>query len=182
MLDVASGAGDVAISIAKKSARSKWPIQVSGCDISLTAISHATAAAKQHGVDIEFFQADALGDPLPEGYDVVMCSLFLHHLEEGDAHRLMNGMAAAAGRMVLINDLIRSRLGYLLAYFGTRLLTRSEIVHVDGPLSVRAAFTLREITDIASKAGLTAARISRHWPERFLLHWNKHDMLGDINA
>ena len=53
-------------------------------------------------------------------------------------------MARAAHAMVLINDLIRSRLGYLLAYIGTRFLTTSYVVHQDGLKSVRAAFTVSE--------------------------------------
>ena len=74
---------------------------------------------------------------------------------------------------VLINDLIRSRVGYLLAYFGTRLLSRSRLVHVDGPLSVAAALTCSEALRLADRAGLKGASLSRHWPERFLLSWRK---------
>jgi hypothetical protein len=73
--------------------------------------------------------------------------------------------------MVLINDLIRSRLGYVLAYLGTRILTGSKIVRYDGPQSVRAAFTIPEAQQLAEQAGLQNAAISRHWPARFLLRW-----------
>ena len=52
-------------------------------------------------------------------------------------------MADAAGRIVLVNDLVRSLPGFLLlAYPAPRLLTTSAVVHYDGPQSVRAAFTL----------------------------------------
>jgi 2-polyprenyl-3-methyl-5-hydroxy-6-metoxy-1,4-benzoquinol methylase len=173
VLDVACGGGDVAIAVAQKAARAPWPIEVAGCDISQTAIGHASARARQRDAKVEFFQADAIGNSLPAGYDIVTCSLFLHHLDEDDARSLLAGMAAAAGRMVLLNDLIRSRLGYFLAYFGTRLLSRSKIVHTDGPLSVRAAFTMDEAAALADAAGLRGAVLTRHWPERFLLTWKR---------
>jgi hypothetical protein len=75
--------------------------------------------------------------------------------------------------MVLVNDLIRDRLGYFLCWWGVRLLTRSPIVHVDGPLSVRAGFQPAEVLEMATQAGMNGASISRHWPQRLLLKWER---------
>ena len=102
-----------------------------------------------------------------------MCTLFLHHLSSEDARGLLQRMRHSARRLVLVDDLCRNRVGYVLAWAGGRLLTRSEIVHTDGPLSVRAAFTIEEVRQLAHDAGLIGARIRRHWPERFLLSWKK---------
>jgi hypothetical protein len=82
-------------------------------------------------------------------------------------------MAAAARRAVLVCDLHRSWLGYSLAWVGCRLLTRSPIVHVDGPRSVEAAFAVSEIAALAGRSGLDGAVITQHWPERWLLAWRK---------
>ena len=112
-----------------------------------------------------------LSGDLPTGYDVVSCSLFLHHLEESDAILLLNRMATAARRLVLIDDLIRSRWGYLLALVGCHLLSGSHVVHVDGPTSVAAAFTPSEVLRLAERAGLQGATLTRHWPQRFFLTW-----------
>ena len=149
------------------------PVRVSACDISPTALEIARHQADLAGESIEFFPHDLLQQPLPAEFDVVMCSLFLHHLEEPDAVRVLRSMSAAATRAVLVNDLIRSRSGYLLAILGTRLLSRSRIVHVDGPLSVAGAFTPREALHLCEQAGLQGATISRHWPQRFLLTWRR---------
>ena len=67
----------------------------------------------------------------------------------------------------------RNRVGYLMAWFGCRLLTRSPIVRVDGPLSVAAAFTFDEARSLATRAGLAGAAVSGYFPERFLLVWRK---------
>jgi hypothetical protein len=82
-------------------------------------------------------------------------------------------MARLATRLVLVNDLVRGPAAYALAWLGTRLLTRSPVVHLDGPRSVAAAFTLREARELAERAGLHGARIDRRWPCRYLLAWRR---------
>ncbi len=104
---------------------------------------------------------------------MVMCSLFLHHLDEEQARGLLQRMRQAARYLVLVNDLRRSLFGYALAYLGTRILSASHIVHVDGPLSVQAAFTIPEVRQLAKSAGMTEATVSRRWPCRFLLTWRR---------
>lgn len=173
VLDVATGAGDVPIRLAKRAADAGLPIQFDGCDVSDIAVSHADRAAKAAGANIGFFQHDVLAHPLPTGYDAVTCSLFLHHLDEADAVRLLSAMAAATNKLVLVNDLARGPTNYLLVWAACHLLTRSPVVHEDGPLSVRAAFTLKEMQTLAEHAGLQGAKVRRRFPCRFLLTWER---------
>lgn len=170
ILDVACGGGDVAIALRMNSVRNETPIDVAGCDIRSTAVRLARMRAEEVGADVTFFEHDVL-DAHPEGFDVVCCNLFLHHLDDTQAVSLMSSMRRSASRIVLISDLIRSRPGYALARWGGRLLTRSPIVHSDGPLSVRAAFTAQEALTLARRSGMTGAVVTRLWPGRFLLEW-----------
>ena len=73
--------------------------------------------------------------------------------------------------LVVVNDLLRSRGGLLLAHLASRLFTGSDVVRVDGPRSVRAAYSLGEIRALAGRAGLESARIEPRWPCRFVLTW-----------
>ncbi len=172
VLDVACGGGDVAIRLAQRARQQRIPITIDGCDLSPTALQVASQASQQAGLpQMKFFPHDALRDPLPLDYDVIMCSLFLHHLDEGDALHLMRAMSTAARQAILIDDLLRTRWGYALCWVGCRILTRSKIVHVDGPLSVQGAFTIPEVKSLADQSGLHGATIQRHWPQRFLLTW-----------
>jgi 2-polyprenyl-3-methyl-5-hydroxy-6-metoxy-1,4-benzoquinol methylase len=174
ILDVACGGGDVALEIARRAACAGIAVHVDGCDISPVAVNYARdAALRRQALNVGFFQHDAVRNPLPAGYDVVTCSLFLHHLDDHGAGQMLRSMAAAASRMVVASDLRRSRWGYAMAWVACRALTRSPIVHVDAPLSVAAAFTLGEARKLAAESGLLGARISRHWPQRFLLVWRK---------
>ena len=169
VLDVACGGGDVTVATACRAKRAGIEMQVDGCDISPVAVRHAQRQAEQARTDACFFELNALSDPLPDDYDVVMCSLFLHHLEEAEAVELLRRMSVAARHLVLVNDLRRTQSGYWLARFGCRLLTRSHIVHTDGPSSVAAAFTVDEALQLARQAGIEDMTVSRRWPQRFLL-------------
>jgi|SRR6056297_127339 len=171
ILDVACGGGDLAIGLAKRAKAAGLAVEAAGCDISQTAIDFGQWQAEQAGVDVRFLIADVLGSPLPEGYDVICSSLFLHHLDEPDVVRLLRGMGVAAQQLIVISDLLRTRLGYWLAWGGCHVLTRNPIVHFDGPVSVEGAFSLSEILGLTEQAGLDNATLRKRWPERFLLTW-----------
>lgn len=173
LLDVACGGGDTVRAISRLGRREGLKLEVHGCDISAEAVGLAYAAARAEGLEAHFFQADAIGAPLPGGYHLITTSLFLHHLRESDAVTLLRAMAAATLDQLLVHDLIRSHLDLLLTWIGTRLLSGSPIVRIDGPLSVGGAFQLEEVAHLARAAGLEGAQISRFWPERFLLSWSR---------
>ena len=166
VLDVATGAGDVPFGVLRLAEREGLALDIRGCDISPIALT----AAEGQDPKLRLFQCDAVRDPLPTGFDVATCSLFLHHLSDEDAVTVLSRMKAAA-TVVLVNDLSRSRLGFAAAWVGCRLLTRSKVVRFDGPASVRSAFTPAEALALAERAGLAGATVGRRWPFRFLLEW-----------
>lgn len=172
VLDMACGGGDVLIRLAQRAQCNGLAIQFAGSDISETAVEYAQWKAKFLKLDnLQFFCHDALHDPLTSTYDVVMSSLFLHHLTDHQAIILLRRMSEIATRGILLDDLQRSTIGYVLAWCGVRLLTRSAMVHFDGPVSVKAAFQVDEVRRLAAEAGLGSVQIRRHWPQRFLLRW-----------
>jgi 2-polyprenyl-3-methyl-5-hydroxy-6-metoxy-1,4-benzoquinol methylase len=174
ILDIASGGGDVAVGLALAAARDGIRVEIDGCDFSPTAVAYARESAASYRLtNVTFSRLDVHRDPLPENYDVVTCSLFLHHLDEPEAMTLLSAMARSTGRLVVISDLRRTRLGYGLAQFVCSVLTRSPVVREDGPLSVAAAFTMGEALALAERSGMKGAKIVRCWPQRFLLTWRR---------
>ena len=172
LLDVACGGGDVMVDVASRAHRAGVPLAVHGCDSSPVALEHARREAERRGVEADFFDRDVLAEGLPGGYDLVCSSLFHHHLAREDAVGLLRAMSEA-GHRVLVQDLLRGTLGYVLAWSGLRLLSRSDVARVDGPRSVRAAFTLSEVRTMAAEAGYVGAVVQRGWPERFILRWRR---------
>jgi len=171
VLDIATGAGDVPIGLWQRACRHGLRLHIDGCDRSRTALEYARARAEQARADVNFFELDAVAGEIPSRYDVITSSLFLHHLDDAEAVRLLRNMAQATGHLVVVNDLARSVTGLALAYVGTRLLSASDIVRTDGPQSVWAAYTIDEVRTLARRAGLHNATVFPRWPCRFQLIW-----------
>lgn len=112
--------------------------------------------------------ADAMEMPFPnETFDVVMASLFFHHLSDEDCIRVLESMWRMARRLVLVNDLHR----HPIAYSSIRTLaafSKSVMFRHDAPASVLRAFTPEELLTIASRAGIPA-RVHRSFPYRLVL-------------
>jgi 2-polyprenyl-3-methyl-5-hydroxy-6-metoxy-1,4-benzoquinol methylase len=173
LLDIATGGGDVAIRLWHKARRAGVKLEVHAADISPTALDFARARAKQAGANVQFLRLDVHRNAIPTGYDVIISSLFLHHLAWQQARALLQGMRQAAGRMVVVNDLRRCTPGYLLAWLAGRTLTTSPVARVDAPRSVEAAFNLDEIRALAVQAEMDNVELTRHWPCRFRLTWRR---------
>ena len=90
-----------------------------------------------------------------------------------DGQRRAYAWRASATLHVVISDLIRSKRAYFGTVLGTRLLSRSGVVHVDGPLSVRAALTEAEMSELVEQAGLSGAAVRSCWPMRQLVLWSR---------
>ena len=180
ILDIGCGSGDVAINVGRRLA-GKIECSITGWDISQTAVDCAAqvwidqqnrlSASMRTSIQVQFQQADIF-ETTDVKFDIVYCCLFLHHFTEEQAIQVLKRMKEIASVAVVVDDLIRSRMGYVLAQIGCQLLSRSPVVHFDGPQSVRAAFTESEAQGLANRAGMQSCEMRRHWPERYLLRWD----------
>ena len=168
VLDVGCGGGDVAIGVWKRAQRQGIDVDIIGLDRSSTACEQASQRCQAAGVSMKLVCTDAVQSPLPSGFDVVMSSLFLHHLSRSDAVTLLANMGGA-GKLLVVSDLRRSAIGYAVAHTACRLVTRSAIVHYDGPQSVANAFSVSEAAELCDEAGLSGADVRRAWPWRLMI-------------
>ena len=175
VLDVACGGGDVLVTLARWAAKASLAVELAGCDASGEAVSHAREVAADAGAPISFFALKVGRDPLPDGYDMIMSTLFLHHLDEDDAIAFLREGAAKARDRLLIQDILRSRPSYWFARAGTRLLLLNDVCRLDGRTSVEGAFTREEARELADKADLADAEIVPRFPFRYLIRWVRPD-------
>lgn len=171
VLDIATGGGDLPIALWRRAHKQGIQLSAAGCDISQRALDRARERSLRAGAQVEFLMIDALQNDLPAGFDVVTCSLFLHHFDPTQARVVLEKMRLAARRMVVVCDLRRTARGHALAWAGARALSRSDVVHTDAALSARAAYTIDELRTIADAAGLTGAAIQARAPLRMRLVW-----------
>jgi 2-polyprenyl-3-methyl-5-hydroxy-6-metoxy-1,4-benzoquinol methylase len=148
------------------------PIDVTLLDRSPVALGLARVRAATMGMSVRCVEGDALTADVRETFDVVACSLFLHHLESGQAQTVLTRMQHWARRLVIVNDLRRTVAGWIAAWMVCRVLTRSPVVRYDGPVSVCAAWTPREVRALAQRAGLRGAAVHCVWPWRLVLTWS----------
>ena len=173
VVDVACGGGDVLIALWRYSNKAGVKAEFEGCDLSQEAVGYASEVATEAGAPIKFFQHDVTRDSLPDDYDMIMSTLFLHHLDEDGAISFLREAGLRARDRVVIQDLVRSRLSYWFARVGTSVLLLNDICRFDGRTSVEGAFTLSEAGELARKAGLHYAQVVPRLPFRYLIRWIK---------
>jgi len=171
ILDIAAGAGDIMLSLARKAQAKRLSFTFEGCDVNPQAVLYAGERAKLKKFSIPYFVMDALHGSVPERFDIAICSLFLHHLTDKEILLFFKTLLNSSVKMFIFCDLKRSRRGLMLGYLAARLFSRSPVVHFDAPQSVRAALTSGEMMDLACQAGLRGARIHSVWPLRYALTW-----------
>ena len=119
---------------------------------------------------IRIVEADVWKLPPDVGrHDVVMASLFLHHMREERAVALLRLMHEHATDGLVVNDLHRHPLAYVGISVASRVMNASDVFRHDGPLSVRRGFTRGELMHLAAAADLRHARIRWHWAFRWTL-------------
>ncbi len=97
--------------------------------------------------------ADATNLPFRvDSFDLVICSLFLHHFSGAAAIELLRSLLAVAAQAVLVNDLERKWASYWVIRHAP-WFTRSPITRADGPASVRQAYTRGELSVLAAASG-----------------------------
>ena len=152
ILDVATGGGDFPRAMAAWARRRGLRARILATDLSPEILGWAATDAPP---DIEFAVADARFLPFDdEAFDVATCSLLLHHLEPAAAAATLKEMRRVARRGVIVNDIVRSWVGYLGGLVVPRMMSRNPLFRHDAPLSVRRAYTKDELTTLADQAGL----------------------------
>jgi ubiquinone/menaquinone biosynthesis C-methylase UbiE len=156
IVDVATGGGDFPRAMAAWARRRGLRARILATDLSPGILSLATRRASP---GVEFAVADARCLPFDDGsFDVATCSLILHHLKPDDAVLMLGEMRRVARRGVIVNDLLRSWVGYLGALVVPRAMSKNPLFRHDAPLSIRRAYTRGEMATLATRAGLGSVR------------------------
>lgn len=168
ILDVGAGGGDMLTRVADWAARRGVSVQLTGLDQSPQAAAHARARE----VPARWITGDLFAH---EGtHDVVICSLFAHHLRDAEVVRFLRWIAARARCGWLISDLHRHWLPWAVVWAGTRLLRMPPMVVHDGPISVARGFTRGDWRRLLDEAGVTA-EIRWAFPFRWQVGRVEHD-------
>jgi ubiquinone/menaquinone biosynthesis C-methylase UbiE len=152
VLDLCTGSGDIPRSIVDWSRAQQAIVRVHAVDFQPSTLSIAEAKSVLYP-EITFEAADVIRFTPAQPFDIVICSLALHHFAFPDAVGLLQRIHRFARRGVLVADLARSDLGIVGIYLLTSLLIRHPMNKFDARLSMRRAFSFRELAATAVTAG-----------------------------
>jgi len=99
-----------------------------------------------------------------DSFDVVFCSLFLHHFTDARVKELLSAFSTVARRAVCAIDLDRGPFSYHFIPATRWLFGWHPITLHDAPASVAAGFKRHELEDLAKAAGLREPRVAVHRP------------------
>lgn len=163
ILDVGSGYGDALAGIAAWARRRGVAVSLTGVDLNPWSAQIAQAAQPKlaNWVTADVFDHDGPAD-------IVVSSLFTHHLGDDDVVRFLQWMEKRASVGWFVNDLHR----HAFAFYGFGLLARlmgwHRFVRHDGPVSIARAFRPADWEALIARAGLDPAtvRVHRRFPFR----------------
>jgi ubiquinone/menaquinone biosynthesis C-methylase UbiE len=152
LLDVGAGSGDVSLTAARQV---RPPTQVR-----VTLMDRMPAHLPRNGTGT--VAGDALALPfLDSSFDLVTCSLLIHHLEREQIVQFVNQALRVARVAVLLNDLRREPLHLALMYAGYPIFSR--LTMHDGVASVRRAYTPQELKSILGITDAAAVEMENRY-------------------
>jgi ubiquinone/menaquinone biosynthesis C-methylase UbiE len=157
VLDVGTGGADIPALLLADPRRRGAELEVTATDSRQEVLEAALAVRPEleHVPGLTLGLADGRRLPWPDGtFDAAHASLVIHHLEPGDAVAFLRELRRVARRGIVVNDLARGRLAWLGAWLVTHTVAAGRYTRHDGPLSVRRAYTQREVEDLLREAGL----------------------------
>ncbi|MGH9866810.1 MAG: methyltransferase domain-containing protein [Candidatus Polarisedimenticolia bacterium] len=171
LLDVATGSADIPAALVRWAAGRGVELHAQALDIKDDILSEARRYLGNAAPRLSLLRGEATRLPCRDGsVDLVICSNFLHHLDEDEMLQALSEMRRVARRGVIAVDLRRGRLSWTLVWILTRL-TPNRLTRHDGPLSVRRAYSRGELRAMAARAGMHGAVVRPAGPARMALAW-----------
>jgi hypothetical protein len=164
LLDVAGGTGEVVENVSRRMG--------DGRQIRATVLDRAVTHMNGGRESFRRVAGDALALPFEaESFDVVSSNLFLHHLDPDQIGVFFDEALRVARLAVIASDLRRNWFHWMAAHVG-KVKYRSRLTRHDAPVSIRRAYTIREMRILAQRSKASSFMIQPHYFQRFgLILW-----------
>lgn len=168
IVDLGCGSGEMLLKIAKWCRKKRIDVELIGIDANANVVSYAQKHCEQYP-EITFQSQDILSDSFSvKDYDIVLCTLFLHHFTDEQLIGLFQKFTNK-GQKLIVNDLHRHWFAYYAIKILTRLFSKSSMVQNDACLSVWRAFKKTELKALLKKAGIKQYQLGWRWAFRWKL-------------
>ena len=166
IVDLGCGNGDVLRDVSKFGRKNNYSFKLIGIDANPAAIDYARELSKEYS-ELSFKTIDILSEDFKkQSYDVVLCTLFLHHLKNEELISFLKKTTENATIGLVVNDLHRHKLAYylfkLIGFF-----IKNKMVRQDGLTSILRAFKRKDLENIAKEIKVHFS-IEWKWAFRYL--------------
>lgn len=169
IVDLGCGSGDAMKSIAEWARKNDFKVRLTGVDMNGIAIEYLEKHCAEYP-EITGIKADYRKYLEESDHpDIVHCSLFCHHLTDGELLWLFTYLRHNLSTGFVINDLQRQPLAYYSAWLFPRVLRGTVLSRNDGPVSVLRGFKSAELVNLLLRSGIKNYKISKKRFFRFLI-------------
>ncbi|MNF52340.1 hypothetical protein D3C84_336840 [compost metagenome] len=167
IVDVGCGNGDMLRTIADYGLKNDFEFKLIGIDANAFTVNHARKSSKNYP-NIIYKCEDLFDKPFAElKYDIVLCTLTLHHFKEDEIMRLMGVFDANSSIGIVINDLQRSAVAYRLFQLLCFVFRLNDMSREDGLTSILRGFKKEELIRFSEKLNFKKYTIQWKWAFRY---------------
>jgi len=152
IVDLATGSGDIPRLISEYGRKIGAELKIDALDRQSATLQLAKKLSVRYP-EIVFIEGNLLEWNASEPYDLVLCTLALHHFSDNDAIRVLQRCREFSRKFVLVSDLRRGWFATVGVHLLTSTMFREPVTKYDGRLSAARAFSFAEINQLARRAG-----------------------------
>ncbi len=168
ILDMGCADGNMLRNIATEARKRNIKVVLIGVDLNTDALVLARKAS-QDFPEISYKAKDILEADFSDfKCDIVTTTLTLHHFKDEGILKFLHQFERLCTIGIVINDLERNKLAYLLFKAYSLMFLRTKIARIDGLISITRSFTKSELKAYAKKLPRLSHEISWKWAFRFI--------------
>jgi 2-polyprenyl-3-methyl-5-hydroxy-6-metoxy-1,4-benzoquinol methylase len=167
IVDVGCGNGDMLRALADFGLKNDFNFRLIGIDANNFTINHAQKLSEKY-TNISFRCEDIFNEAFEElKYDIVLCTLTLHHFKNKEIIQLMAVFYANSKIGIVINDLHRSALAYRLFQGLCFVFQLNSMSREDGLTSILRGFKKADLIAFSEKIKFNNYTIQWKWAFRY---------------
>lgn len=169
LVDIGCGNGDMLRYIADFALKKNYNFQLIGIDANDFTVEYAKKLSVSY-LNIKYLCEDIFDKAFEAmQYDIVLCTLTLHHFKEDEILNLMQTFYKNSKIGIVINDLHRSIIAYRLFQVICSVFNLNRMSREDGLISILRGFKKKEL--IAFSKLLNFKKYSIRWKWAFRYQW-----------
>lgn len=167
IVDVGCGNGDMLRTLADYGLKNNLNFQLIGIDANNFTVKHAQQLSQNYR-NISYQCEDIFDKSFEElKYDIVLCTLTLHHFKDNEIIHLLNVFNANSNIGIVINDLQRSAIAYRLFQALCLVFRLNVMSREDGLISILRGFKKVELVNFSKKINFSNYKIQWKWAFRY---------------